>query len=490
MSVGFNNITDIRVPFVAVEFDNSKAQQGPAIQPFQTLIMGQKRSTGTATALAVVTVTSEAQARTLFGAGSMLQWMVKRYLQNDLVTTLQVVPIVDNAAGVIATGKVSIVGPATADGVLSIYFAGKKIQTSVTSGDVATAVATALAAAINADTDAQVTAAVNGSNLFEVDISARHKGTMGNQIDIRLNYFAEDLTPAGLAITLTAMASGAGDPDTNTIFAALPEEQYNVVINPWNDTSNMTKLETELDSRFGPMKAIDSVSFTTKLGSLGTLSSYGNARNNSHSCILGPCKAAPNPSWEWSSATGGQAAKSAQIDPARPFTTLPLVGILAPNKSDEFIMSERNTLLTDGIASTKIVIGIPQIERLITSYQVNAASQPDTSYLDATTLFTLSYLRYSFRNRMASKFPRHKLANDGTRFGPGQPVITPSIAKAEAISLFGEWERAGLVEGVDQFTRDLVIERNASNPNRIDCLLPPDLVNQLLNVAAQIQFLL
>ncbi len=487
MPISFNNISDVRVPFIAVEFDNTRAQQGPAIQPFKTLIMGQRRSAGTQAELVPVTVTSEAQARTLFGAGSMLQWMVKKYLENDLVTEIVCIAIDDLLAGVLATGTLTVTGPATADGTLSIYIGGKVVNVGVLTGDVQNAIAAAINAAINADTDLQVTSAV-ATNV--VTVSAKHKGLVGNEIDMRLNYFDEESTPAGVSVAIAAMSGGTGNPDIATLLAAIPEEQFNTLVNPWTDTSNLGKIEVELASRFGPMVALDGVAIATKFAALGTLSTLGNGRNSPHSCISGPAKSAPNTPWEWSAARAGQVAKSAQIDPARPFQTLPIIGVLAPKTDEQFILSERNTLLFDGIATDKVVAGQPQIERLVTTYQVNAAAQADASYLDAETLYTLSYLRYSFRARMALKYPRHKLANDGTRFGPGQAVITPSIAKAEAVSLFGDWEFAGLVENAAQFARDMIVERNASNPNRLDFLLPPDLINQLRNIGAQIQFIL
>ncbi|XFB08767.1 hypothetical protein AAGT13_20535, partial [Azotobacter salinestris] len=45
-----------------------------------------------------------------------------------------------------------------------------------------------------------------------------------------------------------------------------------------------------------------------------------------------------------------------------------------------------------------------------------------------------------------------------------------------------------LVENIDDFKANLVAERNASDPNRLDLLLPPDLVNQLRIIANKIQF--
>ena len=91
---------------------------------------------------------------------------------------------------------------------------------------------------------------------------------------------------------------------------------------------------------------------------------------------------------------------------------------------------------------------------------------------------------------MLLRYPRHKLADDGTRFGPGQAIITPKIGKSEAIARFELWEELGLVEGFEQFKRDLIVERNAQDVNRLDFLLSPDLMNQLRVVGAQIGFLL
>mgnify|MGYP007100072004 CR=1 FL=1 len=112
----------------------------------------------------------------------------------------------------------------------------------------------------------------------------------------------------------------------------------------------------------------------------------------------------------------------------------------------------------------------------------------DSSYRDVNTILTLSYLRYDFRNYLLRKYPRHKLANDGTKFGAGQAIVTPKLIKAECVNKFREWENIGLVENIDQFKRDLIVERNVSDPNRLDILLPPDLVNQLMVIGTQVSF--
>ena len=105
--------------------------------------------------------------------------------------------------------------------------------------------------------------------------------------------------------------------------------------------------------------------------------------------------------------------------------------MLPPAEADRFTMSERNIHLTDG-AATFIVDagGRCLIERLTTTYKTNALGVPDISYLDIETMRTIAFLRYSVRALIGLRYPRHKLASDGTRFGAGQAIVTPNIIRA------------------------------------------------------------
>ena len=90
-------------------------------------------------------------------------------------------------------------------------------------------------------------------------------------------------------------------------------------------------------------------------------------------------------------------------------------------------------MLHDGISTHTVDPGgNVLLERPITTYQLNAAGFPDTSYLDVTTIATLAYLRYTLRARIAQKYPRHKLADDGIAIAPGQAIVTPKTLSAEA----------------------------------------------------------
>lgn len=486
MAISFLSVpTNLRVPGAYVEFDPSHAMAGLVQMPYKVLVFGQLLSTGTASADSLLRVTSASQARGLFGPGSQLAHMLESYFENNTFTETWAVGLSDDESAVAATGTLAITGTATAAGTLSVWIGGQRVRLAVASADTASEVATALAAAITADTDLAVTAAAETGT---VTLTARNKGLCGNDIDIRLNYYSDEATPAGLAVAVTAMASGTANPDISGLIALLGDEWFNVIACPYTDAANLSALEAELASRWGPLRQIEGHAFTAATGTHSELGALGDTRNSPHLTIM-DAHDSPTPPWQWAAGVAAVAVYYGNIDPARPFQTLELQGVLPEVETSRFTTEERNLLLYDGIATHGVdADGTVRIERLITTYKTNAYGLADEAYLDVNTMFTLGYLRYDFRAALLSRYPRHKLADDGTRFGPGQAVITPSIGKGFACARFRMWEQAALVENFSQFKRELICERNASDPNRLDWLLPPDLINQMRVHGVQIQF--
>lgn len=486
--VSFNEIpASLRVPFVAVEFDASAASQGPALLAYRSLIIGQKLAAGSAAADSLHRVTNPDQLIPLAGRGSMLHRQAIAYFASNRITETWVGVLVDDGAGVKAAGTITVTGPATEDGTIALYLGGERITVGVLDGDSANTIAAAINAAINADLDLPVTSTVLAA---VVTVTFSHKGLVGNSYDTRHSYRDGEALPAGVALAIVQLAGGATNPDVAGLIAALGDQWFQIWTHPYTDSGSLDDIEAELSSRFGPMRMIDGVAITSAAGSHSSLVTLGDSRNSQHSVIVAQGGINPlTPPMEFGAEVAAIAAKYGAIDPARPFQTLAMVHALPPVETDLFTLEERNLLLFDGIATTRVGAGgVVQLDRLITTYQENAAAAPDTAYLDLTTMLTLLYLRYSFRVRMQTKYPRHKLANDGTRFGPGQAVITPKIGKAEAVGWFRQMEELGLVESFDQFKTDLIVARSVTDPNRLEFLLPPDLINQLIVTAAQIQF--
>ena len=146
-------------------------------------------------------------------------------------------------------------------------------------------------------------------------------------------------------------------------------------------------------------------------------------------------------------------------------------------------------LASTGIATQHVdSSGAVAILRETTTYQLNAFGSPDIAYTDMTTLATLSALLRNQRAAITSKFPRYKLADDGTLFGPGQAIVTPSIIKAELVAEYANDEFNGLVEDTAVFAQNLLVERDSRNPDRVNVLYPPNLIGQLRIFAVLAQF--
>lgn len=482
--INFNQIPiDVRVPGHYIEIDNTRALQGLATRQHKILVLGQRLAAGTVVAGETTRILSPAQGEESFGRGSMLSAMLNALKSANNYTDCYALALDDDGAGVAATGTITFGGTATEARTLNIYIGGQRVRVAVASGDDPAAAATALAAAINAQTDMPVTAT---AALAVVTLTTRNAGEAGNSIDLRHSYYMGENLPKGLTVVIAAMSGGSGNPDIATAIAAMGDEQYDTIIMPWNDASNLAALESELADRWGPMVQKEGMAFAAAGGTHAAISTLGDSRNSPHLCIVGSQK---SPSLPWVIAAVTGAVDAYEPDPARPRQTLVLKGILAPKEDDRYTMAERNLHLHDGISTLMVDAGgNVQIERLITSYQTNPFGVEDISYLDVTTLRTLAYLRYTVRARIALRFPRHKLADDNTNFGPGQAIITPSVIEAELIALFKEWELAGLAEGIEQFKRELLVQRNSADPNRVDAIIPPDVVNQFRVFAASVQY--
>ena len=490
MSVSFSNIpSDIRVPLFYAEVDNSMANSGSS--SLRRLIVGQVNDDATGPEIGrLVLVSRTSEAKDIGGNGSMLAAMHARWRSVDVAGEVWCLPL-KLTGGAAAKATVTVTGSVEAAGLVNLHVAGRRVRASVVVGASAEAVATALAAAINAAIDLPVKATVEGA---VVTVVAKFKGDLGNDIQLQLNRLGRvngEVTPAGLTVVTTVMTGGAGSPDVVTALAALGDEEFEFIAQPWSDSATLDAWKETMDDsagRWSWAKQLYGHVYSAKRGTLGELVAAGRLRNDPHVSVHGFERGVPQPVWEVTAAWAARTAVFISADPARPTQTGVLVGIDPAAASDRFTLTERQSLLTSGVATAVYNGGSYRIERAVTTYQRNAYGQPDDSYLDSETLHQSAYVIRNLRSIITSKYGRHKLANDGTRFGPGQAIVTPKVIRGELIAAYGAMERDGIVENAEMFQQYLIVERDPNNPNRLSVLFPPDLVNQLRVFALLYQF--
>ena len=490
MTIPFTDIpSNLRTPLFFAEFDNSQANTATTTQ--RTLIIGQMLNSGTLPADVPVLVSSVATVAGQCGVGSMLHGQMAAYLANDIAGEVYILPLADTKAMVAATGKITVTTQASATGVISLYIAGIRVQVAVVATDEVAAVATALTAAINTATSLPVTAAAVDA---VITLTAKNKGAHGNTIDLRLNYLGSaggETTPDSLVLAFTPMAGGAGAPELDDALANLQDRTFDFIINPYTDTASLNKIKEFLSDNTGRWSYAEQLyghSFAAQSGTYGQLTAAGELRNDQHASLLG-VNGSPTPSYIWSAAYVGAIAQSLRNDPGRPLQTLAISGVLAPPLANRFTLTERNNLLHSGISTVTVADdGTVQVENIITTYQKNKYGAEDDSYLQIETLFLLMFVTRFLRAQVTSKFARMKLAADGTRFAPGSAIITPNVIRAELIAQYQTLEFNGYVQDAKGFAKGLIVEKSASNPNRVDVLWTGVLINQLRIFAVLNQF--
>lgn len=491
MTISFPNIPQaLRVPLFYADIDPSQANTGEAAQQ-RTLIIGQKIAAGIAVPNVPILSMGVSDAINQGGQGSMLALMVDKYRQNDPVGEVWLLPVSDNGAGAAAAGTVSFTAQATANGTFFLNVGDVLITIPVTSTMTLTQLATALAAAINANANLPVTAS---PAVGVVTITAKNKGLAQNDIPLIQNAGgapAGQSSPAGLAVTIVAMAGGTANPDLTTALANLGDMLFDFIVCPFFDTTTLDALKTLMNDtagRWSWAKGIYGHVFAAAVGNLAALQTLGAGRNDQHTSIIGEYGML-TPHWLFAAAYAGAAAQPLKADPGRPVQTVIVNGVSAPPVTQRFDLTSRNTLLYTGISTFSTGDdGTIRLENIITTYQKNAFNAPDNSYLEVETMFQLMFLLRDLKADITSKFPRAKLAGSVARLAPGTNVVTPPMIRAEMVAHYKGLEYNGQAQNSAAFEAGLVVEQDPNNHNRVNVLWDGTIMNQLREFAVLFQF--
>lgn len=484
--VAFNNIpVNFLVPGVYAEFNNARANSSVVTIPPSVLHIGQKLAAGSAAAGVPLRVFSADQVGALAGRGSMLHQMAKKHFASGALLPLSIVPLSDKAGATKATQTITLTGTTTQSGVLALHVGDARYAVSLALGTTAVQAAAAVVAAITADTDRYVDAA-NAAGV--ITLTARHGGLEAGKVDVLLNRFVDDVQPAGLGVVIGVRAEGTSNPDLPAAITAMGSTWYTAIVAPYTDSTSLGLIKAELLDRFGPIRQIDGYAYAGSSDTVVNLVALAPTNNAPWQSLIDAGDLL-TPGYVVAAAVAAQDVN--EPDPGRPRQTLALPSVVARPVGARRLVNEQQQLIAAGISTLSIDDdGTVRIQRLTTTYRLNSYGVTDNSYFDTESMHLLANLRFSARVRFASKYPRHKLGRDGS---VGANVMTPAIARAEWIAIYVDtWLTQGWVEGgtaLTQFKADLRVEIDAADPNRLNSLVPPDLINQLRVQAAQIAFL-
>ncbi len=483
----------ILYPLTQTAFDNSQAGVNQVAQP--TVLIGQSKM---AQPYSLVPITSVPAARGMFGAGSILCRMFEAYFVNDQTGPILCLPQKDATGATSASGTMTIAGTANTAGTAFLYVGAQLVAVPISAGDTA-AIIGANAVIVAAQQQSLPAVAIAAAGV--ITWTAKNAGTLGNLIDLRVNYLGlrgGQSLPSGIAIAVVAMSGGATDPDPTTIAAVLGDQSARFIVQPNTSTAYMAAMAAMMSfsgGRWAPNRKSRGHVWTAISNTIAALNTFGQSNNDPHSTVFAYEAGSPSPEWEAAAAYCGAAAASLRTQANQPLQTLNINGFSPPPAGvseaagGAFSRTTWQTLLGSGLALANYTSGNqPIIWRAPTTYQDNAYGQADQSYFDTETMYQLAAIADAIEGMETQKFGRSLLADDGNSFGPQIPVVTPKSALAEYFSLYLDLERQGLVEDPAAFLAATSLQRNFANPSELDTLFAPFLVSGLRQVNTTIQF--
>ena len=485
MTITFSEVPQaLRYPGVYIEIDGSQAGLGGDLPT--VLLVGQKLATGSAPAGEVVRITSVEDAVKKAGAGSMLAQMAAAYRRADQTFDLFMLPYADNAAGVQATGSITVTTPATEAGTLALYIAGKPVsvgvQANIAAADIATAIADAITAA---GKNIPVTAEATGTT---VTLTARHKGTCGNDIDLRLGLYGEPM-PENLVVNITGMAGGTGDPLSGDLPTLIGERWFRYVALGINDAATLAAWHAESRRRYAvPVQAGFRV-FTAYRGTYGEAAAFGETKNFEHiSCSW--LSLNPPTVWEAAAAICGAAAPRLTNNPVISLEGTSVPGLAADVSYNDFTLG--NSLLFKGMSILEVgKDGAVYLKRLISMYQTRSDGSTDDAWLDINVAEAMERIRTEQRMGAIKKFRGTVAAKTNEGYRPGLPITTEDSVRAFLLSLYQNvlMREYGWVQAYGYYKNSLIVEQDPNNPSRFNFRDDPVINSPFYILAGRSRFL-
>jgi len=353
----------------------------------------------------------------IYGFGSMVHRLSLGVFDAQAGVETFVQPQDEAGGAAAAAGELTFTGPATANGTIYLYIAGDLVTVSVASGDTLEEIADAVVAAILADSNLPVTAA-KVAVTFEVTITAKTKGTYGNEISLAVNLKTGEELPAGVTFAVsTAMAAGTGTPDITTALDGLGtgdganEDFYTDVVHGYlQDTTTLDAISTYVgpgNTAIGLYSNTVGRPFRCLTGdnaagsaALVALKAIGDARTTDRSQGIVAVPDSPDHPSEIAARSIAECAKLNISIAAQSYARTPLTGVFPGDKGADRWTSEydnRDSAVKSGISPTKVVKGEVQLQNVVTFYHPASIPQSSNGYRDFKNIAILQNILFNTR---------------------------------------------------------------------------------------------
>lgn len=312
-------------------------------------------------------------------------------------------PQAEAGAAAAAVGEVDFTGTTgVIAGTLHMYIGGDYVPVAVTDAMSIEDLTDACVTAITAKTELAVDGAKHAAT-FELDLTAKTKGTFGNFISIAFNLGAGQVLPTGVTAAVTPMATGATDPDITTALDGLGvgdganEDFYTDVVHSYaaitatldiisayvGEGNTKTGLYAKTVARPFYSLTGDVVAGSSGLTSVLAVAAARKTLDRTNGVISVP-DSESHPS-EIAAQSVGHVARVANKRVAEDYEGIVLIGVWPGDKGTDRWTSEypnRDIAYKGGVSTTVVRSGVVYIQDLITFYRPDSVPVDSNGYRD------------------------------------------------------------------------------------------------------------
>ena len=467
------------------------------------LIMGNATTAGSATANTVVygpdtsvPCQTETDVINLFGAGSQLHRAFLRFTAVNQTTPLYFL-VVAPSAGAAATGTLTFSATATATANCRVWVEDMFADFTISTGDTPTTQATNCAAAINAKYQWPCSAT---SSVGVVTLTHRNLGPEGNFLAYGAVITSSGTGAIGTTVTpvLPTLMTGGTTADSNTTaLGTIKSTRYYNILVCDSDATNVGAVVSQVNTLALPLNGIRQRVFAGFTGTLANCITLATGLNAPR-CELALTTGTDLPPLE--AAANNCAIFTLLENRAYPRHNFSLFPSLPSDQTQWFLTASRTgpgagltqaqitSALNNGITPYAIVgTGKLQLVKRITSYSLNGSVQ-DTRCRDACKVYESDNYGDDLSTLLSQQFSGKDLINDPPAGGPTPQgnLVWPRLIADAVNGLTQVYVNNGRFQNGPAIIAGTIVQRDPFNKNRVDILVPVQVVDILDQVASLI----
>lgn len=438
------------------------------------LLIGQKLAGGTAPANVPVQIFSDEE--TLFGAGSMLDQMVKSARQVARFSEIWALPLAD--FGTKASADIAITSTLTAAATLYLIVNGGVYSVAATPDDTDDDIAAAFAAVID---DAALAVSVAGNVLT---VEAVNGGEIAGYLDVRTSYNRMRIFENPNVLFGVTLTAPAGVPDLAAALDGLGMEAFTFIAQPYHDGASMAAFKTYLCSTWAPMDRRRAEGYTA-IDADPTVSQAIAATMNSGLVKLFHREGFLRPEYATTAAVAalGQSRLSSCRDPlavSEPLHGQVINGEMPPDFGDVAALNDLDTLVGYGLSPLGIgPDGRVNLAAFRTTYLTDDAGVPDFSLRGGNVIPQLRFVAKYLEDRIWGTYAGYSLRSDDFQPRPGQKVVTLRMLRAFVQGLGYPLSDLNVIQDPDGFADLVTVSRDPLAGSCVNIAVDPTLVEQL-----------